>query len=281
MKYELITFSEGNLRWNLSARRLIKEALDSGYFSRVRQIRLAEIKVFPEINEMVDSKFMIKGVKGFGYWAWKPFVIKKALMELQNSFTGVVYVDAGCSINSANAEASNRMQDYFQLAEDGPLFFALPGHPEKLWSKRAAIEACGQHSSVLLDSDQLVGGISFWPNKKSSFEILDRWIDLIMRDSHSLLTDTIDTKHELNCFIEHRHDQSLMSLVAKQHCPQVIEDETWFDDGWKGRAMGFPIWATRLKSMVSIQRRGRLWDIARKVEDVIFRMKAMVSRAAP
>ena len=271
MKYEMVTFAEGNLRWTWSAKRLLREASLSQYFSSVRQIRLEDLMMFEQITEMVSSRFISEKSKGFGFWAWKPFAIKKALIELKEHDCGVVYVDAGCSINYGNESANARIHEYFRLAEEEPLFFEIPGHPEKYWSKRAAIDACRDLPPDSLDKNQLVGGISFWPNNQRSFEILDAWIDLITQENHRLLLDVIDTSIEIKGFSAHRNDQSLMSLAAKQHGAQVLKDETWFKEGWSGRAVSFPIWATRLKSGISVFKMGPFWDILRKIEDLIFR----------
>lgn len=278
MKFEMITFAEGNPRWSASANRLLREARSSNFFSKVTRVRLQDFSSYTQVSALVESKFLDKTTRGFGYWAWKPFAIKHALENLDQTSAGVVYIDAGCSINAGTPSARSRMKEYFKIAELEPLFFELPGHPEKFWTKRSAIEAVAGVSQASLESNQLVGGISFWPNTYKSQQILATWIDLVSQDSNKLLLDSLDSTGELEFFRAHRHDQSLMSLSAKKHGGQAILDETWFQDGWVGEATNYPIWATRLKSSVSLKHSGPFGSALRKIEDLIFKTLELVTQ---
>ena len=60
-------------------------------------------------NEFKDV--LVEGVKGYGYWVWKPYLIKKVLDELNIGDT-LLYVDAGCHINY---KGKKRIGKYFEL----------------------------------------------------------------------------------------------------------------------------------------------------------------------
>ena len=70
-----------------------------------------------------------------------------------------------------------------------------------------------------------------------------------------LIDDTPSEVAELPEFIEHRHDQSIFSLLVKQSNQHaIIPDETeWFGD-WIGMGDKYPIWATRHRSIFDFKR---------------------------
>ena len=55
--------------------------------------------------------FIENNVKGYGFWIWKPYIIKKKLQELEHGEI-LIYMDAGCSIN---ALGKVRLHEYVTL----------------------------------------------------------------------------------------------------------------------------------------------------------------------
>ena len=77
--------------------------------------------------------FITSNPRGFGYWMWKPQVIKQVFEQLQNDDI-VVYADSGCRLN---VEGKKRLLEYVQMTKDsefGNVSFDL-GYPEKHWTK--------------------------------------------------------------------------------------------------------------------------------------------------
>lgn len=278
MKYEMVTFAEGSIRWNLSARRLVREGLSSNLFAKVSRVRLANLSAYPEVTSLIQSNFISKDTKGFGYWVWKPFVIKHALEALATEGGGVIYMDAGCSVHNS-PEAKKRLEELVNKANsEGVVLFSIPGKPEKFWTSAKAIKAIDGLPSEALDTDQISATVSFWANNEKSRRILDDWIDLCLSAENSLLDDSAYEGLEISEFQAHRHDQSLLSLAAKNNGVEAIADETWFPTGWTSTALRFPIWATRLKSSISIHRSGAVWDFARASEDILFKILELAAK---
>ena len=48
-------------------------------------------------------------------------------------------------------------------------------------------------------------------------------------------------------FIDHRHDQSLFSLLRKKYGTILIPDETWYPDFRNPQVLNYPILATRIR----------------------------------
>ena len=65
-----------------------------------------------------------------------------------------------------------------------------------------------------------------------------------MSDYH-FSTDSPSVRANDRSFVEHRHDQSIFSVLAKSKGFQAVGDETWFAPHWFREGKDFPIWAAR------------------------------------
>jgi hypothetical protein len=48
-------------------------------------------------------------------------------------------------------------------------------------------------------------------------------------------------------FIENRHDQSILSVIANRFGSIKLMDETYFNPNWNHDGMLYPFWAKRIK----------------------------------
>jgi hypothetical protein len=265
-KFKLVTFGDGSHGWKLAANRLAREALQSGFFESVDVYNLHDVLAG---RSHVPKHEYFRDTRGFGYWSWKSLAVAKALEELPPNFDGIAYVDAGCTLNS-NADSNDRMKTYFELALDkGGLAFQLAGLKESNWSKQDlglelnAIETDGWNS------DQLAGGITFWKSGHSSIALSSRWAELSFIQNMHLIDDSPSSKSESKDFIEHRHDQSIFSLLAKQSMQfAILQNETEWGPDWLNSGYSYPIWATRHRSGLDYKlnqiNKNRVW--LRRVE---------------
>jgi len=60
-----------------------------------------------------------------------------------------------------------------------------------------------------------------------------------------LFTDHYNRENQESCFIDNRHDQSILSVVRKIHGSIVLGDETWFVPFGNNESLKYPFWATR------------------------------------
>jgi hypothetical protein len=167
-------------------------------------------------------------VRGGGFWLWKRQIVKKTL-SIMNDGDLLLYCDAGCTINPDRY----RLQEYFDMTEH-MLFFKL-GHQEKLWTKEDAFHYFSSPDEHR-ESVQILATAFIIKKTPESVQFVDTWCDV----PYQLFTDTCVLP---NCadFRDHRHDQSVLSLLVKnnQGVCVCLEDETWPVDA------RFPINATR------------------------------------
>ena len=66
-------------------------------------------------------------------------------------------------------------------------------------------------------------------------------------NNYHYVSDNISNLYNDHRFLEHRHDQSIFSLIAKKNNFFVIPDETYWNPDWNVSGKNYPIWATRLR----------------------------------
>ncbi len=182
------------------------------------------------------SHFILNNTRGFGNWIWKPYIIQQRLRQLKEDEI-LVYLDAGCELN---VYGLSRFLEYIAMVKSSPgiVTFEL-AHLEKTFTKKSLIQFL--HAEELSNSEQLVGGIIIMRKCKYVVDIINMWYSIACENYHYI----DDSKNEEidPDFKEHRHDQSIFSLLCKLKGSTIIKDETWFDDWEKGKK--FPILAMR------------------------------------
>ncbi len=187
------------------------------------------------------KQFMSDNPRGCGFWIWKPYIIHQRLLNLNDNDV-LVYTDAGCELN---ARGISRFKEYVDLArgEPGMVTFELC-HKERAFTKHSLVQFL--NAEMCVDSKQILAGISIMRKCPHTIEIIEKWLQTC--ENYHLIDDSpSETVDE--AFVEHRHDQSVFSLVCKQNGTTILPDETYFEDWNQG--VTFPILAVRNSTSVS------------------------------
>lgn len=179
-------------------------------------------------------------VRGFGYWLWKPMLVANSLHP--NDF--LLYVDGGCTLNLGRELPRRRLIDYTDLAADsGGLLMSL-GLPEWQWSKRDTLERLALNEAQQA-SGQLVGSTFVLRGSSQVVDVVREWNAVAVEDDYHYLDDSPSRQPERDAFVEHRHDQALLSGLAKRAGLAVIRDETYHAPNWATAGADLPVWTTR------------------------------------
>lgn len=265
-----------NLKWQLKVKLgLIEKQKIYGisYASREFNARQQQTTVFKNSNYFdnfkmynendVSNKFKehnkeiwYNSARGAGWWIWKPYIIYEKLKSMRDNDI-LVYFDAGCEL-CTTTEAKKRFNEYIEMVNNhwtGHLRFLLSSNcQEKKFTNQYTInyfeKRYNEKMNKQLLSTQLVGGIQIIRKTKFTMEFFKEVLS-ILEDNKHLFDETYTQKGE-----NHRHDQSIMSLLYKlKRGNLIIKDETWFGPcGCLGDAdfeselsKKYPIWATRKK----------------------------------
>ena len=151
----------------------------------------------------------MKWPRGDGYWLWKPYIIKKTLDRMP---TGDILFYADSDIRFISSPLS-LIQQIITAPEEVLCFNSL--FPEKWYTKRDCFIKLNCDTPEYTESQQRCGGFNLWRKGEQSMEVLSSWLSYCQ--DRQLMTDLPSKKSNYEEFREHRHDQSIFSLVTKKN----------------------------------------------------------------
>ena len=193
-------------------------------FCLAKKELLASIKKYGEIDDVrifepwdIDADFkkkyknILKYRRGDGYWLWKPYFVQKTLRTLKDNDI-LFFTDMGChfisSINPLIKLFDNMDQPLISFDEE---IFLL----EKHWTKKDCFIKLGCNDSRYTDTPQRLSGLHLWRKCDTTMRLANEWLHYAT-DKH-MLTDSPSIQPNYPQFVEHRHDQSIFSLLSKKY----------------------------------------------------------------
>ena len=156
--------------------------------------------------------FINKNSRGYGYWLWKPYIIQQTMNKMKNGDI-LLYLDCGCEI--AVAERASLVNDIEFLKQSNKCIMGTPTCIERDWNKMDLILKLEMNCDKYLNTEQRQGGTQLILVCDESRELVNNWYDLTC-DYH-MIDDSPSVNKNLDCFREHRHDQSIFSLLTKKY----------------------------------------------------------------
>lgn len=213
-------------------------AIESNYFDYFKCYKEEDI------NDNFKNKFkeIWNYDKGGGYWIWKNYLILEKLKEINDNDI-LIYIDSGCNLN-INDTARKQLNYYINLVNShwtGLLKFRLPFEEYK-YTNKYTINYFENKFKIKLDLNQkqLHATVVILRKNKFTIDYFEK-INEILYENPYLFTD----KYNIN--EEHRHDQSISSLLYKiMGGSLILKDETYFSNKNKYLENLYPILAKRL-----------------------------------
>jgi hypothetical protein len=204
MKTYFLSFGAGEKSHLLNLSYLCKQARSTELFDVVYDYTDYYLLNEP-IHFNFSSKFkdfILNNKRGFGFWIWKSYIINYVLKNAELGDV-IIYADAGCRLSDKRHLVRLIERTLF----DQDLIFQLVGHNIKNYTSQTVLNKFGNYHS-----DKPMMAASWMSIKKSTITQLffDRWCSLC-QDTDNLI-DPIK-ENEPNSFIDHRHDQSIFSLL--------------------------------------------------------------------
>lgn len=165
------------------------------------------------------NRHILSAKRGGGYWLWKPYVILQQLRLLEAGDL-LVYCDAGSFFTGPVPRILAAMEPIKQDI----CSFELP-YSEKQFTNRATLDALAPGNLAIAESNQVMGGFHFI--RKSSFTL--HYYETFLRHAcdENLITDRgTRPGQEDQVFLEHRHDQSIHSVLYKLNGLKPVGDAT-------------------------------------------------------
>lgn len=200
-----------------AAQNLQKLIVDSDYniFTSFTIITLDNLKQDTEFWSK-HGDFIEKNKRGCGYWIWKAYLIYRLLTVIQDGDI-LVYLDA-CTYFNKNGIP--RFLEYIKILEnnqDGNLFFQF-NDPVYEWCKLDTLLTL--NCQEFLTAKQVVSTVILTSKNQKNIEFFKLMYEISC--NYHLLDDSPSILPKIKEFNEHRHDQSIFSLVARKILPNSI-----------------------------------------------------------
>ena len=191
-----ITFSDKSM--TISARLCCDSAIKAGADESFLYNKESLSDEFLQANHETLRNF-----RGAGFWLWKPYIIFEQLKDTKPG-DFLIYTDAGLQIN---AEIN-----YIIAAMDQDILLFGNTHPHKRWCKMDVLKAMNCNRPEFLNHEQVQASVILIKKSEWAVKRIEEWLKWaqipgFIDDSESKAKNTPE-------FIEHRHDQAILTNIA-------------------------------------------------------------------
>lgn len=216
--------SFANTSYTASLDRLKFECDEIGIFDSVDIY--SEKDFDEEYWEKYSDHFSEKYKRGYGYWSWKPYFLKKKLSEIQDGDI-VIYADIGCMFLPSNKKVLLEWIEIAKNSKSGILSPCYGPYIEHDWTRGDLYtyinDKYNKDNVDIFDrAVQCGAGILVVAKNPTSVEFMTEWNDVMSEHFH-LCTDEPSTLPNHPNFRENRHDQSAFSMLSKIYGIETIE----------------------------------------------------------
>jgi hypothetical protein len=206
-----------------SRKRLNESARKFG-ISDIRSFDFEELKTTPFYHE---NQEILDQPKGIGYWLWKPFIILEVMKTLSEDDI-VIYSDCGIEI-------TDNLESLISICEkkESILLFGNGNFRNSLWTKRDCFILMDCDSELFWKGPHCDAAFSLFRKNDLCMQFLNEWFQYA-KDKR-IVTDLPNTcgKKNFPDFIEHRWDQSVLSLLAQKYNLPLHRIPTQFGNHYK------------------------------------------------
>jgi len=168
---------------------------------------------YKENKELLDRKRWI------GWGSWKPYVILEALKKIEKGDI-LIYCDSGISFRSSLKDIIKRCNKKgIVLFQSRPVM--------RQWTKRDTFVLMGCDKKEYHDAHQIMAGLNLWKKTPTSQKIVSQWLEFCKDTRIITDDDNVCGKPNFPDFIEHRGDQSILSILAVKYKKNmdIIDDD--------------------------------------------------------
>ncbi|MFT5308495.1 MAG: hypothetical protein ACI93R_002710 [Flavobacteriales bacterium] len=178
----------------------------------------------------LKGKAVFDEPKGGGYWAWKPWAILKAF-DSANEGDIVIYQDCGIGLRFKNFIKPTGL---INIARRSGCIAGVE-IPEyglnKFWTKAECFDLMGCGNEKYKESPQIEATTSIWVVGDNNRKILKEWLNYCL--DVRVICDVAVENNEIPNFIEHRHDQSILTNLVVKYNLFVIKQNVGISNLFK------------------------------------------------
>lgn len=147
--------------------------------------------------------------RGYGYMCWKPYVILKALGEMEEGEL-LIYIDADIELIDQKL-----LQKLLQKVNSSMFFyvgeFKEKNYTQERWTKMDTFIKMKEASEEQFKNYQIMSGLQIYRKNADNVQFLQKVLEYCL-DSE-VISDNIEPER-IGVFQGHRHDQSILSILV-------------------------------------------------------------------
>jgi len=193
----------------------------------VDEVRSYNKKIIQKSLFYKENKSILDQKRGAGYFLWKAYIILDVMQHI-NYGDLLIYSDAGIEI----------VKDPLPLidiccAQNGILLFKVHGRLNRTWTKRDCFVLMNCDSKVYWNAVQIVASFQIYIKNNRSLAFVEEWLHYCKIPE--IITDlpNIQGLDNFPEFKNHRHDQSVLSLLATKHGIEIFRDPSQWGNHMK------------------------------------------------
>lgn len=182
---------------------------------------------FTDKNLNIDFKnkhisILNNNTRGYGYWMWKSLIIKET-MDLLNYGDILIYIDSGAEFISDPSFLINKC-----IQEDIVLFENYP-YINKTWTKRDSFIMMDCDSERYYNCKHVDAAFQFYKKTENNINFINEFVKY--SEMEGVINDEFNIeKQNLEGFIDHRHDQSILSILAEKYYIPLTKQPAQYGD---------------------------------------------------
>lgn len=155
----------------------------------------------------------LDGSRGYGWWAWKPYLLLKVMRERPDGDV-IVYCDSAMKFDRPLAPYVTRLgfEKSIMLSRLGE--WSMKDLTNRRWTKPSVFDAM-QASERTKDEVQINAAFQMYKNCAESRAFVERYLEWCTR------LDVVNDDGKTADIADTRHDQSVLSVLASDH-PNVV-----------------------------------------------------------
>jgi hypothetical protein len=175
-----------------------------------------EIKIILFDKKNIDPVFIqthkqvFDSARGGGYWIWKPYILYETLKILDPGET-LLYIDS-------KYEILEPITDWLSTKPDLCVWKNKPNSGQyfmKNWCKMDVIDRFDMFDKVFVENaEDCWAGMIFVRKTEQTLAYVEEWLSMC---NYENISDSPSQEKNAPMFTDHRHDQSLLSIVLHKH----------------------------------------------------------------
>jgi hypothetical protein len=215
LKFEIISYADGI--FTKKQKRLTRslKLIDISY----KITEYSPKNIDDEFKE--KYKYILDQPRGSGYWLWKPYFILKHLLKM-NDGEYLFYIDSGTLV----VNKLEKLIKSLELQNQEIMGFELP-LIERQWTKKETITIMDCENTTYLDSNQILSSFILIKKTNKSINFFNDFLNYAT-DYKNITDYKSSLIMQDSSFIDHRHDQSIFSLLYKKYEFVTFRDPSQF-----------------------------------------------------